>query len=672
MAASLSLWAMEPSKVQPAEPGRGNSQRAFTTLRRRDRLLTLALLATTALSGCALVGAPSPADPPAKKNLSASPPSVSFGNVNVGSRATQTVTWTNTGNGNVTISQVGVSGPGFSTGPFTVPQNLAPGQSVQMSVVFAPTSAGSVTGSITVVTNAANSSYTLTLSGTGVATTLQLSASPTSLSFGNMNVGGTSSQNINLTNTGTSNVALSQVGVSGAGFSIGPFTVPQTLTPGQTTTVTVVFAPTSGGSVTGSVSVVSNATNSPATVTLSGTGVVVTLQLSANPTSLSFGTVNVGTSSSQNVILTNVGNSSVTISQVSISGAGFSASGLTLPLTLAASQTATLSVTFAPTAAGSVTGSVSVVSNATNSPLTLALSGTGFVPTFLLSASPTSLSFGNVTVGTSSTQTVALTNSGNSSVTISQVNVSGAGFSASGLTLPLTLTAGQSTALSVQFAPSAGGSVTGSLSVASNATNSPATVTLSGSGVVATFLLSASPTSLSFGNILLGSSSTQTVALTNSGNSSVTISQVNVSGAGFSASGSTLPLTLAAGQGTSLSVLFAPTVAGSVTGSLSVASNATNSPAVTTLSGSGVQPIAHSVTLSWTASTSVVVGYNVYRGTTSGGPYAKLNTSLVSILSYIDSAVQSGQTYFYVATAVDSNGNESTFSNEVSATIPIP
>ncbi len=453
---------MEPSKVQPAEPGRGNSQSAFTTLRRRDRLLTLALLATTALAGCALVGAPSPADPPAKKNLSASPPSASFGNVNVGSRATQTVTWTNTGNGNVTISQVGVSGPGFS---------------------------------------------------------------------------------------------------------IGPFTVPQTLTPGQTTTVTVVFAPTTGGSVTGSVSVASNATNSPATVTLSGTGVVVTFQLSANPTSLSFGTVNVGTSSSQNVILTNVGNSSVMISQV---------------------------------------------------------------------------------------------------------NISGAGFSASGLTLPLTLTAGQSTALSVQFAPAAGGSVTGSVSVASNATNSPATVTLSGSGVVATFLLSASPTSLSFGNILLGSSSTQTVTLTNSGNSSVTISQVNVSGAGFSASGLTLPLTLAAGQGTSLSVLFAPTVAGSVTGSLSVVSNATNSPAVTTLSGSGVQPIAHSVTLSWTASTSVVVGYNVYRGTTSGGPYAKLNTSLVSILSYIDSAVLSGQTYFYVATAVDSDSLESTFSNEVLATIPIP
>ena len=500
----------------------------------------------------------------------------------------------------------------------------------------------------------------------------QLSANPSILSFGNINVGNQATQTVTLTNTGNGSVRLSQVGVSGSGFSIGPFTVPQTLTAGQSAQMTVVIAPTSGGSMTGSVTVVSDATNSPDTVTMSGTGVVTTLQLSASPTSLSFSTVNVGSSNSQNVILSNMGNSSVAISQVNTSGAGFSASGLTLPLTLAAGQGASLSVVYAPAAAGSVTGSVSVVSDAANSPLTMALSGTGFVPTFLLSASPTSLGFGNLAVGSSSSQTVILTNSGNSSVTISQLNVSGAGFSASGLTLPLTLTAGQSTALSVQFAPQAGGSVTGSVSVVSSTTNSPATISLSGSGVVATFLLSASPTSLSFGNLTVGSSSSQTVMLTNTGNSSVTISQVNTSGPGFSASGLTLPLTLAAGQGASLSVVFAPAAAGSVTGSISVVSNATNSPAIVSLGGSGVQPIAHSSTLSWTASTSVVTGYNVYRGTISGGPYTQLNTSLASMVSYIDPTVLAGQTYFYIVTAVDSSGIESLFSNEVSATIPTP
>jgi hypothetical protein len=79
---------------------------------------------------------------------------------------------------------------------------------------------------------------------------------------------------------------------------------------------------------------------------------------------------------------------------------------------------------------------------------------------------------------------------------------------------------------------------------------------------------------------------------------------------------------------------------------------------------------AHTATASWTASSSVVSGYNVYRGTVSGGPYTKLNGSLVALLMYTDTTVQSGQTYFFVTTAVDGSGNESIFSTEVRAVIP--
>jgi len=84
----------------------------------------------------------------------------------------------------------------------------------------------------------------------------------------------------------------------------------------------------------------------------------------------------------------------------------------------------------------------------------------------------------------------------------------------------------------------------------------------------------------------------------------------------------------------------------------------------------GVAPIQHSVALTWNASTSTVSGYNVYRSTVSGGPYTKLNSSLVATLNYTDSTVLSGTTYYYVTTAVDSVGNESAYSNEVSAPIP--
>jgi fibronectin type 3 domain-containing protein len=131
-------------------------------------------------------------------------------------------------------------------------------------------------------------------------------------------------------------------------------------------------------------------------------------------------------------------------------------------------------------------------------------------------------------------------------------------------------------------------------------------------------------------------------------------------------------LILAPGQTATLNVTFAPSAAGSATGSIVVNSDATNSPLNIGLTGSGVQPVQHSTTLSWTASTSTVMGYNAYRGTVSGGPYTKLNASVNTSTTYTDSTVQSGQTYFYVVTAVDSSGVESSYSNQASGAIPTP
>ena len=184
--------------------------------------------------------------------------------------------------------------------------------------------------------------------------------------------------------------------------------------------------------------------------------------------------------------------------------------------------------------------------------------------------------------------------------------------------------------------------------------------------------LSASPGSVNFGSVGVGVTSKQVVIFSNAGSGSLTISQAAVSGVGFTMTGQTFPITLSAGQTSSINVQFAPTVSGSTTGSVSVVSNATNTPTTIALSGTGVQPTAHSAALSWTASTSVVTGYNVYRGTVTGGPYTLLNAPLVILTGYSDNTVLSGQTYFYVVTAVDANNVESAYSNEVSAVIPFP
>jgi hypothetical protein len=182
--------------------------------------------------------------------------------------------------------------------------------------------------------------------------------------------------------------------------------------------------------------------------------------------------------------------------------------------------------------------------------------------------------------------------------------------------------------------------------------------------------LSASPSSLAFGNVTDGTSSKQTVTLKNSSNSSVSVSKIAVSGTYFSVGGLTTPVTLAAGQTAGFSVTFAPTTAGAFTGSVAVTSTASNSALSIALSGTGAAASTHKAMLSWTPSTSTVSGYNVYRGTQKGGPYTKITSSLVPGANYSDLTVQAGLTYYYVVTSVMSNGAESVHSSEVSATIP--
>jgi fibronectin type 3 domain-containing protein len=134
--------------------------------------------------------------------------------------------------------------------------------------------------------------------------------------------------------------------------------------------------------------------------------------------------------------------------------------------------------------------------------------------------------------------------------------------------------------------------------------------------------------------------------------------------------GGSAPVTLSPSQNLILTIQFSPVVAGSVSGSISMVSNLSGSPATVSLSGTGVAPVQHSVALAWSASTSTVSGYNVYRSTVSGGAYTKINSSLVAILTYTDSTVQGATTYYYVITAVDSSDVESVYSNGAPATIP--
>ena len=151
----------------------------------------------------------------------------------------------------------------------------------------------------------------------------------------------------------------------------------------------------------------------------------------------------------------------------------------------------------------------------------------------------------------------------------------------------------------------------------------------------------------------------------------MTLSSASSSNSAFTLGGVTLPVTLAAGQSVPFMVTFAPTTIGTVSAKISFFTSASTS-AWETAGGSGAN-IQHTVDLSWSASTSTsITGYNVYRGSISGGPYSKINSALETSMNYGDSTVQSGQTYYYVTTAVDSAGAESAYSSQVQAVIPFP
>jgi len=499
---------------------------------------------------------------------------------------------------------------------------------------------------------------------------------PTSLSFGSVTVNTTSqAATVVLTNGGGS-VSIQQISSSLPEFVVISPAMPINLGTHGSVSIQVVFRPDAARTFSGTIVLQTSRKNS-ATISISGTGTTAapassSYLLSPSTSSLNLKTL-VGGSTSQTLALTNTGTGAVNISSINISQAttsgGFSVSGFTGALTLASSQSLPLTVSFAPTAPGIASGSLNVVSSATNSPTVIALSGSGLQP--MISVVPASVSFGKVTVDVTNTQTLTISNPGTASLSIGQASLAGTGFSLSGgMATPVSVPPGGSTSVTVGFTPTSASSYSGNLTLAANAPNSPVVVPLAGAGVSTVLQLTPSPTSVSFGSVTTQTSATQNVTLTNTGNSSVSVSQIAASGTGFKASGFALPVTLTAGQSTSFNVAFAPATTGSLSGGVTVTSNAANSPLVIPLTGAGAAPASHSVTLIWTPSSSSFEGFNVYRGTISGGPYTKVNAALTSTTSYADGSVASGQTYYYVTTEVGSTGMESSYSNEASAVIP--
>jgi hypothetical protein len=296
-----------------------------------------------------------------------------------------------------------------------------------------------------------------------------------------------------------------------------------------------------------------------------------------------------------------------------------------------------------------------------------------------ISVIPSRIDFKSVVVGQKNSQTIQVTNSATEPIDVQGLHVSGPGFSLSSANTRLVLAPGMHVNLSIVFAPSQASSSSGALVISSSDLKAPVSVPLSGSGEKAVPALQASPASLNFGSLAPHTSTSQSVTLKNTGNVALSLSSVNLAGSAFSLSGLPSGVSLAPDQKVEFQVTFRPVSSGPSSGALTVNSSSLSAPVKIAISGSGTAstPVSspsatstHSVTLDWNASSSTVAGYHIYRGGSSGGPYSRINGSAISSLNYLDTSVSAGNHYFYVVTAVESNGAESAYSNEVAADIP--
>jgi len=327
--------------------------------------------------------------------------------------------------------------------------------------------------SVLAITSRYNGAYFIT---NGPAT---LSLSTARLDFGNQTVNITSAaETILITNVASTPVTITGITASGDFTQLNNCSAP--LGPGVSCSIAAAFAPKATGPLTGTITITSNATGNPQTVSLSGAGISGQPAASLAPTTLSFSPQPAGTTSRpQTVTLTNTGTATLTISGIAASGAA--AQSNTCPTSLAPGANCAIYVMFAPHATGAQSGKITITSNAP--PQTIAVSGNGLSdPAHSIGLSPTRLVYTAQMVGSlSAPQIVTVTNPGADPVKLTSISFTGD--AAGGSACEGVLAPGTHCTISVTFSPVAIGPGSGTVVVTDNTAGSPQTIVVSGTGI---------------------------------------------------------------------------------------------------------------------------------------------------------------------------------------------
>jgi hypothetical protein len=419
-----------------------------------------------------------------------------------------------------------------------------------------------------------------------VSTQGGISLTPAGLSFPGQSLNTTSTpQTITLANifdTGTTSVTVSNV-VAAGDFAQTNTCTAAPIPAGANCAITVTFSPTGPGIRKGTITITDSAPGSPHVVNLTGNTSSVLL----SPSNLNFGTQNVGVvSTSQAVTLTNGGATTLTVSSITASGDFAETNTCSVPLV--AGTNCAILVTYKPSTVGAGIGALVISDNAPGSPQIILLKGNGGTNSPNFSPSTTSLSFGNQTVGVASgPQSVTVTNNGGATLTISSITASGDFTQTNSCSTPLPV--GTNCIINVTYKPSAVGPGLGAVTIVDNAPGNPHSIQLSGIGIQPVPGIALAPTSVAFGNQLVGVASIpQAVTVTNTGTGTLNISSITASGDFSQTNSCSAPLPV--GTNCIINVTYKPSAIGSGIGAVTIADNAPGNPHSIQLSGTGVVP----------------------------------------------------------------------------------
>ncbi|GMU87448.1 MAG: hypothetical protein AMXMBFR48_26890 [Ignavibacteriales bacterium] len=422
-------------------------------------------------------------DPP---QISVSPSSVNFGEVKETKSKTERVVISNTGEQVLEIASVTVAGAAFSALSLTG-STLDPGDTLHLPIVFSPDEIGLYEGAATISSNSnEDSELIILLSGTGIELPILISSNTDTLDFNSVKATLTKSDTLTLYNTGEGALSISNVAITNEVFAL--VSSPEfSIEPGDSSKVVLSFTPPEVGSYSGTVTFLSNATNTnPFVVDLAGEGITLPVNITSTPSSLAFGTVKLTQSKKDSVLIANTdGEGDLVITSVSVVGDAAFTTNVTTPVTLGPDESFYVKVTFAPASAISYSADLTFVSNANNvsGEFTVPLSGTGteLVPNGTVS--PSEIAFGDVAVGNSSVYAVSISNTGGDI----PLSISAVTFSQPGFTLdysggyPITVIPNATVELNIKFKPVQVASYSSVITFASN-NQTDLTVSLTGTG----------------------------------------------------------------------------------------------------------------------------------------------------------------------------------------------